>query len=55
MKSKKYKKLQSNIGKFSLKIADFKSYYTDYEKLITEIDLLINIISQFDWNKDQGI
>ncbi|MFX0195464.1 MAG: TrlF family AAA-like ATPase [Candidatus Hodarchaeota archaeon] len=54
IKSEEYKKFQAKIEELSTKIANFKSYNTDYEKVIKAIEALSTTITQLDWNADQG-
>ena len=54
IKSNEYKAFQTKIGELTSRIAEFKSYRTDYEKLIDQIESLTSTIDQLQWNDDQG-
>jgi len=54
IKSGEYKEFQLRIASLSSKIADFKSYQTDFQKLIKQIESLITTITQLNWTPDQG-
>lgn len=54
IKSDEYRTFQAEIGKLTSKIADFKSYETDYEKLIKQIDSLSSFMITLHWTDEQG-
>jgi energy-coupling factor transporter ATP-binding protein EcfA2 len=54
IKSSEYMGFQLRIGDLSGKVSDFKSYQTDFQKLIKQIDSLITTIDLLNWNLDQG-
>ena len=54
IKSTEYKTLQTKIGILTSRIADFKSYKTDYKKLIKQIESLSATIAQLHWTENQG-
>lgn len=54
IKSDEYKAFQTKIGEQTSRIAEFKSYKTDYEKLIKQIESLSASIVQLHWTDDQG-
>jgi energy-coupling factor transporter ATP-binding protein EcfA2 len=54
IKSDEYKAFQEEIGKLTAKIADFKSYKIDYEKLIKQIESLSASIVPLKWTDEQG-
>jgi soluble cytochrome b562 len=54
IKSNEYKAFQIEIGELTSKIAEFKSYRTDYEKLIVQIDSLTSTIDQLHWSDVQA-
>jgi len=54
IKSNEYKAFQTKIGELTNRIAEFKSYRTDCEKLIKQIESLSATIVQLHWTDDQG-
>lgn len=54
IKSEEYKEFQVKIGVLSAKVADFKSYRTDFQNLIKQVDSLSTTITQMNWSPDQG-
>lgn len=54
IKSVEYKTFQTEIGKLTTRIADFKSYKSDYEKLTKQIDSLSASILPLKWTALQG-
>lgn len=54
IKSNKYKAFQTKIGELTSRIAEFKSYKTDCEKLIKQVESLSATIVQLHWTDDQG-
>lgn len=54
IKSKEYKDFQKEIEDISDKISAFKRYKNEYTQIVNEIDALITITSQLNWNAEQG-
>lgn len=54
IKSAEYIHFQLRIGDISRIVSDLKSYQTDFQKLIKQIDSLITTITQLNWNPEQG-
>jgi len=54
IKSEEYKAFQMRIGELTTKIADFKSYKTDYDELVKEIESLFATVARLNWTDDQG-
>ena len=53
--SSEYKDFQNHIGEFSAKIASFKAYQKDHERLVKDIESLAKSIIQLKWSDEQGL
>jgi len=54
IKSDEYKKFQKKIKKLTEKMADFKQYQQENDSLCKEINLLIDLLDQYNWSDTQG-
>lgn len=54
IKSQEYRDFQSRIRELSTKIAEFKSYKTDYDQLMKQVESLLSYMTQLQWTHGQG-
>ncbi|MGB3478932.1 MAG: hypothetical protein WBB67_07210 [bacterium] len=54
IQSKEYNDLQGDVKNINAKISELNIYQNEHKDIITTIDILINAISQLNWNDQQG-